>query len=294
MTDTASAPAAAEPESVAAAPSADAAEAPAGFAASGLMGEHQQQMAEAAASEMLQKIAHYIAGETDLSLEDYRLLQSMNLAAADRYGEMADYSSGLVAFAERLQAKCDAMLPHLSRVRVPPPPLAGTAALQGGAAVLSDPRCAPARDTQVDDLEQQCSSWTNTRVAWKPNSRSSCRERQGALVQRRSGVELVVSVCPHPCPCAVPCSRAQAHSALQWTSTITQCAKAPRPLPASPLPPSPERTLRTDRPSIVFGMYTSVVSQSLHSIGGTHTRTWSRDLECVLSTIRLQLYFIKI
>ena len=96
-------------------------------------------MAETAASEMLQKIAHYVAGETDLSLEDYRLLQSMNLAAADRrvdatrkplcahgahrrccvrrYGAMADYSSGLVAFAERLQVKCDEMLPHLSRVR---------------------------------------------------------------------------------------------------------------------------------------------------------------------------------
>lgn len=41
-------------------------------------------MAETAASEMLQKIAHYVAGETDLSLDDYRLLQSMNLAAADR------------------------------------------------------------------------------------------------------------------------------------------------------------------------------------------------------------------
>ena len=49
--------------------------APIGFAASALMSEHQQQMAETAASEMLQKIAHYIAGETDLSLEDYRLLQ---------------------------------------------------------------------------------------------------------------------------------------------------------------------------------------------------------------------------
>ena len=58
--------------------------APIGFAATALMSEHQQQMAETAASEMLQKIAHYVAGETDLSLDDYRLLQSMNLAAADR------------------------------------------------------------------------------------------------------------------------------------------------------------------------------------------------------------------
>jgi hypothetical protein len=65
---------------------------------------------------MLAKIGRYVAGEVDLSLEDYRLLQAMNLAAADRYGAMADYSSGLVAFAERLQSKYDDMLPQLAKV----------------------------------------------------------------------------------------------------------------------------------------------------------------------------------
>lgn len=76
----------------------------------------QQALAEAAAQTMLSKISRYVAAEADLSLEDYRLLQAMNLAAADRYGSMADYSSGLVAFAERLRAKYDEMLPQLAQV----------------------------------------------------------------------------------------------------------------------------------------------------------------------------------
>ena len=73
---------------------------------------------EAAAAEMLEKIGRYVAGEVELSLADYQLLQAMNLATADRYGAMADYSAGLVAFAERLQSKCDAMTPQLAQVRV--------------------------------------------------------------------------------------------------------------------------------------------------------------------------------
>jgi hypothetical protein len=76
----------------------------------------QEELAAAAAEEMLSKVARYVAGEAELSLEDYRLLQSMNIAAADRYGAMADYSAGLVAFAERLQAKYEDMLPQLAQV----------------------------------------------------------------------------------------------------------------------------------------------------------------------------------
>ena len=69
--------------------------------------------------DMLAKIAAYVEGEAEMSLEDYRLLEVMNCAAAERYSGMADYSSGLVAFAERLQTKCDDMLPQLAQVCEP-------------------------------------------------------------------------------------------------------------------------------------------------------------------------------
>ena len=66
-------------------------------------------------ADMLAKMAAYVEGEAEISVEDYRLLQSMNLAAAERYGNMAEYSAGLVTFAERLQSKCDDMMPQLAQ-----------------------------------------------------------------------------------------------------------------------------------------------------------------------------------
>ena len=63
-------------------------------------------------------MAAYVEGEAEISVEDYRLLETMNLAAAERYSGMAESSAGLVAFAERLQSKCDAMLPQLAAVRI--------------------------------------------------------------------------------------------------------------------------------------------------------------------------------
>ena len=84
-------------------------------------GEHRSDAAEPAPlDDMLAKIAAYVRGEAEMSIEDYRLLQSMNLAAAERYSGMAEYSSGLVVFAERLQTKFDAMLPQLAQVSLKP------------------------------------------------------------------------------------------------------------------------------------------------------------------------------
>jgi hypothetical protein len=92
----------------------------------------------AATSEMLRKISRYIEGEVDLSLEDYRLMearlrcarpacvcihserrvpsQALNLAAAGKYSDMSEYSAGLVALAERLQAKSTDLLPQLEEI----------------------------------------------------------------------------------------------------------------------------------------------------------------------------------
>ena len=68
-------------------------------------------------STLLKKMAAYVEGEAEVSLEDYRLLQEMNIAAAEQYSGMAEYSAGLVATAERLQARCAEVLPQLQQVR---------------------------------------------------------------------------------------------------------------------------------------------------------------------------------
>ena len=71
-----------------------------------------------AIADMLTKMAAYVKGEAEISVEDYRLLQAMNLAAAERYSTMAEYSSGLVKSAENLQGKCEDLLPQLAQVRL--------------------------------------------------------------------------------------------------------------------------------------------------------------------------------
>ena len=65
---------------------------------------------------MLSKITNYVAGEAELSTEDYRLLQAMNITAADKYGEMAGYAAGLVAFAEQLNDKYKDLAPQLAQI----------------------------------------------------------------------------------------------------------------------------------------------------------------------------------
>ena len=69
-----------------------------------------------AIANLLEKMAAYVEGEAEISIEDYRLLRDMNLAAAERYSEMAESSAGLVSFAQRLQTKCEAMMPALAQV----------------------------------------------------------------------------------------------------------------------------------------------------------------------------------
>ena len=84
-------------------------------AATGPSGQLQQEL-HAATSEMLAKMTKYVEGEAELSTEDYRLLQAMNLGCAGRYGEMAASAEGLVAFADRLQGQCAELMPQLGRI----------------------------------------------------------------------------------------------------------------------------------------------------------------------------------
>lgn len=69
-----------------------------------------------AVDDLLRTMAAYAEAEADASLDDYRALTELNRAAAARYGGMAEYSAGLVAFADRLQAKCAEMAPQFAQI----------------------------------------------------------------------------------------------------------------------------------------------------------------------------------
>ena len=65
---------------------------------------------------MLNDLSQYLQSEAELSVEDYRLLQSMNLAAAEKYGDMAEEAAGLVSFAQHLQARSASLLPQIQQI----------------------------------------------------------------------------------------------------------------------------------------------------------------------------------
>ena len=58
----------------------------------------------------------YLAGEAQVSVENYRLLESMNMAAAKQYKGMSEYTADLAGFADQLHVKCDELLPKLAQV----------------------------------------------------------------------------------------------------------------------------------------------------------------------------------
>ena len=68
--------------------------------------------------DMLAKITTYAQSEAEMSLEDYRLLEAMNLAAAAQYSGMADYASGMMSFAEHLQCKSNEILPQMAQIDI--------------------------------------------------------------------------------------------------------------------------------------------------------------------------------
>ena len=110
----AAAPAAAVPAAAAATAAASSSEDDAA-AATEPSGQQQQEL-HSATSEMLAKMSKYVEGEAELSTEDYRLLQAMNITAADKYSEMAGYAAGLVAFAEQLDGKYRELAPQLAQI----------------------------------------------------------------------------------------------------------------------------------------------------------------------------------
>ena len=61
-------------------------------------------------------ICEFLRSECELSGEDYRLMSAMNLAATERYAEMADYVADLAAVGDRLHDKAEAVAPQLAQV----------------------------------------------------------------------------------------------------------------------------------------------------------------------------------
>ena len=127
---------------------------------------------------LLEKMAAYVEGEAEISIEDYRLLRAMNLAAAERYSGMAESSADLVAFAERLQTKCETMLPQLAQVRETKPlpfPLARAQSVPWRVCVCVCVRLTFSRLRSPSSREQSNSS-TATRSAWRANL-LRCKDR---------------------------------------------------------------------------------------------------------------------
>eukprot|EP01113_Clastostelium_recurvatum_P018150 TRINITY_DN2140_c0_g1_i3.p1 TRINITY_DN2140_c0_g1~~TRINITY_DN2140_c0_g1_i3.p1 ORF type:complete len:194 (-),score=58.52 TRINITY_DN2140_c0_g1_i3:36-617(-) len=71
---------------------------------------------EEATATMFQNISAYLRGELTATTEDYKLLESMNILATEKYKEMTDTAGGLTAFMQSLQDKYAAIHPYLLQI----------------------------------------------------------------------------------------------------------------------------------------------------------------------------------
>mmetsp|Transcript_12734 Transcript_12734/g.27482 ORF Transcript_12734/g.27482 Transcript_12734/m.27482 type:complete len:116 (-) Transcript_12734:830-1177(-) len=69
-----------------------------------------------ASAEARKKWSEYLAGEMNITLEDYALLSSMNLAAADTYKELEDHAIALNQSAEKLRTASAALAPEIAHI----------------------------------------------------------------------------------------------------------------------------------------------------------------------------------
>jgi len=67
-------------------------------------------------STMFSNISAYLKGELLATSEDYKLLESMNLAASEKYAEMTDVAKGLTSFMKDLQIKYKDFNPYLEKI----------------------------------------------------------------------------------------------------------------------------------------------------------------------------------
>lgn len=160
-----------------------------------------------AVADMLAKVAAYVEGEAELSIEDYRLLETMNLTAAERYSGMAEYSAGLIAFAERLQSKCEEVMPQLAQVQCNPPRPCGSSpgsldlvhcACPAGVYRLtrSRPRCASSRELWKNSTDihggSSASSWTYERAHDRSNDGTKRLNSRPLWLPRKAAMPSIV------------------------------------------------------------------------------------------------------
>ena len=62
------------------------------------------------AEDTFKKISNYLLGELNLSTQDYKLLEEMNMVTAQKYSGMADNGAQLVQFMKDLRDKCKYIL----------------------------------------------------------------------------------------------------------------------------------------------------------------------------------------
>jgi len=65
---------------------------------------------------MFYNISAYLKGELLATSEDYKLLESMNLLASEKYVEMTDVAKGLTSFMKDLQIKYKDFQPYLEKI----------------------------------------------------------------------------------------------------------------------------------------------------------------------------------
>eukprot|EP00823_Brevimastigomonas_motovehiculus_P003825 TRINITY_DN2397_c0_g1_i1.p1 TRINITY_DN2397_c0_g1~~TRINITY_DN2397_c0_g1_i1.p1 ORF type:complete len:234 (+),score=75.61 TRINITY_DN2397_c0_g1_i1:79-702(+) len=66
--------------------------------------------------DMFAKLTQYMKGEIDVSMEDYRLLEQLNLIAGNKYKDMADKAEEFVVVVDSIAAKYNALKPFLSQI----------------------------------------------------------------------------------------------------------------------------------------------------------------------------------
>merc|ERR1712070_922677 len=69
-----------------------------------------------AVHEMFRNIAEYLDGEMEVSSMDYRLLERMNLRAAEKYRDMADHADSLTIAREKMIQKYEEFVPYMEQI----------------------------------------------------------------------------------------------------------------------------------------------------------------------------------
>eukprot|EP00658_Telonema_sp_P-2_P003645 TRINITY_DN1135_c0_g1_i4.p1 TRINITY_DN1135_c0_g1~~TRINITY_DN1135_c0_g1_i4.p1 ORF type:complete len:112 (-),score=43.50 TRINITY_DN1135_c0_g1_i4:113-448(-) len=80
------------------------------------MTPEEQAALRAAVHQMFANVSEYIQGELEVSSQDYRLLERMNLVSAEKYRDLADHAENLAVARETMLNKYDEFLPYIYQI----------------------------------------------------------------------------------------------------------------------------------------------------------------------------------